>query len=81
MVRIGRTGLKFPRFIPPPRRIILGMYKQAANSSDIGSLRCAQQCILEQGLTQFFALMLLVNRKTSQNHDWHWVTRKALHES
>jgi hypothetical protein len=57
MIRVGRAGLEFPGFVPAPRRLILGMHQQAADAGDVGGLRRAQQSVLEQRLTQPFALM------------------------
>ena len=81
MIRIGRTGPEFPRLVPLPRRIVLGMHQQAANAGDVGGLSGAQQRILEQGLTQPFALMLLVHREPGQDHDRYRMTRQPLHHS
>lgn len=38
MVRIGRTGFKFPGLIPLPRSLILGVNQQATNARDVSGL-------------------------------------------
>jgi len=81
VVRVSRAGLEFPRLVPLPRCIVLGMDQQAANACDVGSLSGAQQRILEQGLAQTFTLMLFVHCEPGQDHDWYRITRQPLHHS
>lgn len=81
MIRIGRTGFKFPGRVPPLRRIVLGMDQQAANAGDVGGLSRTQQRILQQSLTETLALMRLVYCEPSQDHHGYRAARQPFHHS
>ena len=57
------------------------MDQQAADTGDVGGLCGTQQRILEQGLAQSFALMLLVHCEPGQDHDRYRMTCQPLHYS
>src|SRR5690606_36860316 len=81
MVRIGRAGLEFPGCVPLTRRIVFGMYQQAANPGDVCGLCGAQQRILEQGLAQVLALMRFLDGEPCQDHDRHRMACEPFHPS
>ena len=54
--------------MPLPGKLVLGVYQQCTNPSNIRSLRCAQQRIFEQCFAKPCALVLKVHGKPGQNH-------------
>lgn len=71
VVRVSGARLETPVQIPVTGGVILGMYQDRSNTSNIGSLNGSQQSILEQGTAKSGALMFTVNCKPSQNH-YRW---------
>ena len=80
VIEIRWAGLKLPRGVPVPSRVIFCMHQQTAYAGDVGSLCGAQQSITQQRLAQAIALVCAIHREPSQNHDRHGVTGQAFHD-
>ncbi len=81
MIGVGRAGFEFPRCVPLPRSLILGVNQEATNACYVSSLCGAQQRVFEQCLAQSFPQVMTIDGQPCQDHDRHRMLGQALHDT
>lgn len=81
MVAVARAGLEPPVLAPLSSRVVHGMHQKAADAGNVSRLRRAQQCVLEQCLSQALALMDRIHRQPGQNLHRDRVPSQPVHDS
>jgi hypothetical protein len=80
MERVGGRRREIESLVPLTRSMVLRVDSQGANTSDVRGLKCAQDRISKERLTNAAALPFPVYRQASEKHDRDRMASEALAE-